>query len=695
MGSATQLAVVTWLVAPAAAFGPAAGDTDIGVGARWRFDLKAAADLQDSMFGSAPSKGWLGGDHVASFQLSGRKYLWVFGNSLTNLSGSGARREGDAMSTCNYFPARTCAMPTNTFALWEAPPVTVQDPTPAGLDFHISFDKRSGQATSTLWPPGWGGSGHSPKMPRCTGCSLWQAPTQLFRTNSQCVAAGADGVLKDKGGCCSALDRCTGYCCHKEFYFKATAGIASLDGEKLLLLSQMGKESRVMPENGETYATYAISVSNAGGGVSPRDWLYKVDRMPDTHVWPWSAKNETHQFFHAIVRARDQAATDIVYILGSMGKYRVLAKADLADLLNLDWEKMLFWAKGGTWKPYVGGMMPELQPLWRFSSTEVSLHWDDHLGGWLVPEVDRETRVIMFRVATEITGPYKTHLVGRLPKNVMHSNLSHWDVRAVKSHPELTSARCHWVLSMVLYWQSELTPPPEPGLHYFPRFLCISGGGAVTATTVAPTTPAPAPTTTPAPAPTTTPAPAPTTTRNGMILENPMMDHMPEPEEGDVDCSPEYLKRIEDNMACSDMGDGCHSCSKRAEWIVKHNGDTISAAYSIVAADFPHGCGAVLHCKSELAQLATMRLATQAWTLSSPRLGGSLISQAPVLAFVLSSALLALLGVTAGAVRSRRSRPADSRGSAAGIEAGASQGALLLAEAQAEVEGGAVEQSGL
>merc|ERR1719382_1710963 len=68
-------------------------------------------------------------------------------------------------------------------------------------------------------------------------------------------------------------------------------------------------------------------------------------------------------------------------------------------------------------------------------------------------------------------------------------------------------------------------------------------------------------------------------------------------------CNATVLRKIESALACSDMGDGCHTCRQRAQWIVRHNGRTLEVAYGIVAAEFPQGCGAVLQCKAQLAHM--------------------------------------------------------------------------------------------
>mmetsp|Transcript_59851 Transcript_59851/g.118650 ORF Transcript_59851/g.118650 Transcript_59851/m.118650 type:complete len:685 (-) Transcript_59851:43-2097(-) len=628
--------------------------------ARWVFNTTAAAELQDAVLGPAARQGWLGGDHISSFELGGGRYIWAFGDSMSNLTIGDAEPEGDALSVCNFFPAKNCAMPTNVFATWTGPvppgpigprdaPMQEEGP-PKLLQFHFSFDQRSGQPTSTLWPPGWGGSGHTPKRPTCKGCSLWQAPTQLYRSREQCAATGSRGVEKDKGGCCSSLSgACPGFCCHKEFYFRSTTGIASLAGDRIFLLSQMGKESSVMPAHGETYSTYGITVNNAASAASPADWQYTTARMPDTHVWPWSNVNETTQFFNAVVRAREQQQPDLVYLLGSRGKARVLARANLTDLMAFHWGNLQFWAEGRVWQPYSASLMPELLPLWEFRPSEVTLHWDERLGGWLVPEVDRETKVVLFRVGETITGPYRTHLVGSVPPTSLMPKLSNWDTLAVKNHPELATKTCQWVLSMVFFWQSTDTPPPAPGLHRFPRFLCVSGQSASTTTitslqqsTVTSTTVTDVPAAPPTDVPST-----PVRPDHGVVGPPP-----------NGVCTAEYLSAIQENMACSDMGDGCHTCRKRAEWIKRHNGRTLETAYGIVAADFPQGCGAIMQCKEQLsAQIAGLEKAWDERNRASMPVK-RLTSATPMMPLQGLCGLLAALLLTAAVVRisNRRNR---------------------------------------
>jgi len=142
-------------------------------------------------------------------------------------------------------------------------------------------------------------------------------------------------------------------------------------------------------------------------------------------------------------------------------------------------------------------------------------------------------------------------------------------------------------------------------------------------------------------------------------------------------------------MACSDMGDGCHSCRKRAEWIVEHNGVSIDAAYSIVASDFPRGCGMATRCKNQLSQLAIARAAQQAWDArdrlalaveraSNSGRGGSSFHQVPLFALSLAAAAATLVVVGALAVRSR------TRG------AGAAFGVVATEEEAASVSDGAL-----
>lgn len=409
-----------------------------------------------------------------------------------------------------------------------------------------------------------------------------------------------------------------------------------------------------MPAHGETYSTYGITVSNAAAAASPADWQYTAARMPDTHVWPWSKLNETKQFFNAIVRAREQQQPDLVYLLGSQGKARILARANLTDLLAFHWGSLQFWAEGRLWLPYKASLMPKLLPLWEFRPSEVSLHWDERLGGWLVPEVDRETKVVLFRVGETITGPYRTHLVGSVPKTSLMPNLSHWDALAVKNHPELATKSCQWVLSMVFFWQSTDTPPPAPGLHRFPRFLCVSGASTsgptngetpstMTITTVEQTTTT---VTTVTIAPATPPVDIPPAPVQQEPAHNPIIGPPP----GGV-CTPEYLTAIQDNMACSDMGDGCHTCRKRAEWIQRHNGRTLETAYGIVAADFPQGCGAIMQCKEQLVeQIAGLEKAWDARTLASMPVK-RLASATPMTPFQGLCGLLAAVLLTAALVR--------------------------------------------
>jgi len=551
-------------VLPAAAAEAAKGD--------WTFALRTAVDLQARLFGSAARQGWLGGDHGASFRLHGKRYLWIFGDTLTNSStaASSNPEEGESAG-CNYFASRRCAMPTNTFATWDG---STSD---SSLEFHMQYDRRSGEPTSFLWPPGWGGSGRTPKTPACNSCSLWKHPTVLHQTEEQCLASGAKGVQRDKGACCSTVSSaCPGYCCHDELYFRPMAGMTNAAGDRVLIMTNMGKESAVMPNQGWSYGTYAVSI-RTGGQQSPRQWEYSSARMPGTQVWPWTNWSTSKQFYSAMAEAREPEQPDLIYLLGMMGRSRILARANLSDVLDFRWERMQFLAAGRHWRYYAEGTdIPEVESLWSSRPSGVSLHFDPRLGMWLTPEVDSETKIIVFRVSASVTGPYKAWIVGRLPSDIVHSDLNRWDVRSVKNHPELVSSKCLWVLSIIFYWRSSDAPPPSPGLHYFPRLICVTGNY----------------------------------THHGKIVTpKPLSAEMMTPAPPAVNpCDPRELKKLEDTLACSDLGDGCHTCRQRAEWIVKHNSRSLREAYGIVAEEFPQGCGGILQCKEHL-----LANAQQAW----------------------------------------------------------------------------------
>mmetsp|Transcript_72269 Transcript_72269/g.139754 ORF Transcript_72269/g.139754 Transcript_72269/m.139754 type:complete len:597 (-) Transcript_72269:112-1902(-) len=531
------------------------------------FTTSAATKLQNALFGTAAMSGWLGGDHVSSFRINDGRYVWTFGDSLSNLTDDAIKVGPEATegATCNFFPARSCAMPTNTFAVWQS--------SSAGLRFNTKFDARTGRPTSIVWPPDWGGSGQKPKVPSCDSCSLWVPPTILGQKDASCVANGGQGVLLDKGSCCATKSSgCPGYCCHDELYFSEMTGTANSNGDRLLLLARLSKFSNVMPDKGKTFGTFAISVSNTRSSNSPADWDYRSSSMPGTTVWPWSQGHPPPQFFTAVSHAHAQSQPDLLYLLGTMGPYRVLARANMTNLLNFDWSRVEFWSKGLFWKPYgkeplENGSIPSLAPLWKFHSSEASLHYDARISKWLVPEVS--DKVIVFRVASVITGPYRMMLVGRVPEDVVGSDLSHWDVNSVKNHPELASEECHWVLSMVFHWKPTYMMPPVPGVHHFPRLLCVKadelhamGKGVST-------------------------------------LE----------QRGASVCTGDFVKRVQSNVVCSD-GDGCHSCHARAAFIATRKGKSLEEAYDNVAERYPQGCGQLAQCKAEVVRSLA---AGQAW----------------------------------------------------------------------------------
>jgi len=568
------------------------------------FTVESAMELQQMLFGCSVEEGWLGGDHVASFHLQGGRYVWLFGDSFTNRTAKGVKPEGDALAQCNYFPSRNCAMPTNTMATWD----NSSSSRSRSLKFHVRFDNRTGRPTSMLWPPDWAGLGRTPKVPTCRSCSLWAPPSVLHRSPEQC----ARGLAMDKGGCCSTVGKgCAGYCCHDELYFSTMAGIANQKGDKAFLLARMGKASKVMPQHGDTFGTYGVSIGNVR--KAPEDWTYESARMPGTHVWPWSHWNETMQFFSAISRAYATEKNDLVYLLGNIGRSRVLARADLNELLDLKWEAVEFWTEDLVWQPYRHSALaknpekakggPKLARLWEFDSPEASLHFDKRIDKWLVPEVRARERDIIFRMASAITGPYQRLVVGSVPADIVQSDLEDWDVRSVKNHPELASEQCLWVLSMVFHWKSEVSPPPLPGLFNFPRLLCVTGS-----------------------------------------LDELDKNFTSEPPSDG--CALEDVTNALGNRACG-LNSGCHSCQARAEFLAREEGQTLAAAYRIIAAQFREQCGVMARCAQKAAEAASF---LQAWDAALPgadsraarwrwRLGAGLLALPGLLAMALPVSL--------------------------------------------------------
>mmetsp|Transcript_138822 Transcript_138822/g.431864 ORF Transcript_138822/g.431864 Transcript_138822/m.431864 type:complete len:561 (+) Transcript_138822:105-1787(+) len=523
-----------------------------------------------------------------------------------------AAPEGDALAECNYFPSRSCALTTNSFATWDA--------SAPRLAFHTSVDERTGQATSTLWPPGWGSSGRTPKVPSCTSCSLWRPPTVLHRSPEDCDEAGpggGGGVRMDQGGCCSSPSGvCPGYCCNAELYFGTMVGVASDTGDRLFLAAQMGKASEVMPHQGRTFGTYGVSVRTAGASTLPEDWTYESDRMPGTRVWPWSNWNESTQFFSAMSRARASSQFDLVYLLGFMGRWRVLARANLTDLLDFRWRHVEFLADGHVWQPYTNSAIPALALLWEYHSSETSLHYDERVHKWIVPEVRARDKTVVFRVAPAIAGPYEEVVVGPVPMDALQSDPENCDVRAVKSHPEFASAGCPWVLSVVLHWRSQDTPPPKPGLHRFPRMLCVRGELSMAAT--------------------------------------PGRRVPPAGDAAGAACGPASLRTVVDGMACG-MDSGCHSCGSRAKYLVHTEGSTLQAACGTVAAQFPEACGALARCGAEQLRAAVL---LEAWAAGQGPGATALAAARPVFAPGKLAALVLLAALALAGLAARRRRRA-------------------------------------
>mmetsp|Transcript_29071 Transcript_29071/g.67622 ORF Transcript_29071/g.67622 Transcript_29071/m.67622 type:complete len:639 (+) Transcript_29071:52-1968(+) len=519
------------------------------------FHIQAASELQEVLFGSSARNGWLGGHHVSSFPTSKGGHVWMFGDSFMNVTTKKAKPEGDELAQCNYFPSRNCAMPTNSFA--------TRSRLGGPLMFHPTFDSRSGRPTSALWPPGWGSIGNVTKTPSCKGCSLWASPTLLSRSPEQCAAA-AQGLEMDKGGCCSTVAApCPGYCCHNELYFSGMAGMAHERRDEILVMARMSKGSKLMPRDGQTFGTYAVVISNAG--APPQEWTYSSHRMPDTHVWPWSDWDKTKQFFSAICAAEEPTQPNLVYLLGFMGHHRVLARANLTDLLNFTWSNVQFWGPQQTWCPYEKHeTIPKLAALWELESEEVSLHYDKRIGKWVVPEVRSSDKVVLFRLSSSITGPYRTLILGRVPNDAVLSELVHWDVGSVKNHPELASGNCLWVLSIVFYWKSQVTPPPQPGLHHFPRLLCVTGS-----------------------------------------LYHVRHSASKDPDDKatlPVKCTADVLQRIAGNLAC-DPSSGCHSCRARASHLQHSKSISLAESYRLVAVEFAEVCSAFSQCPRKVAAL--------------------------------------------------------------------------------------------
>lgn len=674
---------------------PAAGE--------WAFALSAAGKRQQSLFGSAARQGWLGGENPTSFRLKDNRYIWMFGDSLVNVT-SGSDRQAAAAATegsepasqCNFFPSASCAMPTNTFALWEGD-------SEEALSFHAKLDHRTLQPTSMLWPPGFGGAGRGPKEPSCESCTLWRDGTALGQTS--CAARGAR-VLEDQGGCCSGPagpGACAEYCCHSELYLRPGAGVVlnrSDGGEHVLIMAGMARSTMHMPDAGKVFGTYAVVVRNAGVQV-PIAWRYESAEMPGTEVWPWSEPDEIPQFHSAIAHGE---ADDKVYLLGSLGDAKVLARASLDGLIYLEWGTVEYLSSNGTWKPYdgAGDGVPALLPLWRSSFPASSLHFDSTIGRWCSFEARDDSESLVLRAAESLEGPYEAWDLGRLPEDLMKSPLNDWDIISVQIHPELAVEGCQWTLSLNMRWRPVGRSPPKPGLHNFPRLLCVSVRLAVPTTTTVPppTTTTVPPTTTPPPpttsAPTSTsPSKAKATTkvastatsmsekpvatlappfRDGLEdLEHASGDegkHGKHHENNDAKQLAEQLtghhkehhddeastrKTPEKNcevanitsmlgvMACNDTEGGCFTCSERAKWLVGQ-GQSMEAAYGWVVTEFPEDCGGIAPCMDELTQMNSLG---QAW-LRHPVVPPA---TAPLGAFRVSLGLLTafcLVGTSAG-----------------------------------------------
>lgn len=625
------------LAAAAATLAAAGG----GPHAPYSFELSGAGQMQDELFGRAARHGWLGGQGGASFGLRDGSYVWLFGDSFSNLTADGPKAQGGAAETpvagCNYHAASSCAMPTNSVAIWPSKKGLHDKKRVAPLDFHVRIDNRSGQPTSTLWAPGWGGRGRTPKTPACDGCSLWRrAETQALRRSlEECVAGGASGLQNDKGGCCSkGFPVCGGYCCKSELYFQPMTGVSSRTDGKVLVMANMGRQNSAMPEGGETYATYAIAVTNSLEAESPSAWSYTADRMPGTHVWPWSSPNTSVQFHSSIVFGHDEDQPDRVYILGLQGQSRVLARASLPELLRHDWSGVEFLCPpGDSWLPYTdGGDIPELHPLWESEAPEASLVYDESLGAFLAPEVDPTTKEVTLRVSPEAAGPYTTLSLGKIPSDVAKGGVDRWGVQSVHLHPELAGEGCDWVMSVVLRWTGDKSLTPPTGLNLFPRLVCVK-----------------------ADRPLTEPDAGVALVSQGAAVPRP------EPLSAGAapvvsECDEQRLQDLQNHVACSEDSDGCHTCRERVDWIVENNRRTLDVAYSVVAAEFPEDCSELLKCKEDLLRRTAAPKTQQAWAVHDG--GAEPSAYVSVLVKAGTAATAALAAVTLAARRAGRRGPA-------------------------------------
>jgi hypothetical protein len=432
-------------------------------------------------------------------------------------------------------------------------------------------------------------------------------------------------VQNSKGGCCSMeFPVCDGYCCKSELYFQPISGITSKLDDRVLILANMGKQSSNMPNLGETFATYVISVDNSTSSGPPASWRYTSERMPGTTVWPWSEMDSTVQLHYSILPARQKEFPDRVYLFGKQGASRVLARADLSDLLDYQWRRVEFLTAPGKWQPYTASEdIPDLHPLWKSTgSKEPSLYFDESLELWVSPEMDSRGKNIVARVSTSAEGPYAAWKLGRLPSDVAVPSIDRWDVSSVRMHPELSSDECKWVLSVILHWKDPMLPPPQPGLHAFPRLVCVKA--------------------------------LPTLSKAVKELEELKLQVATTDAAAAGGCTPQKLDEIQNRAACSEDSDGCHTCRERADWIVQNDARTPDVAYSIVAAEFPDDCSDVMLCKDELASLEELQ---QAWAVEKsighePDLAAKVAAITATSLFLAAAALFARRAAGSSAPRS-------------------------------------------
>ena len=203
------------------------------------------------------------------------------------------------------------------------------------------------------------------------------------------------------------------------------AGIASRDGKTVVLLAQ-----RILGGlNVEGTTAIVVDVT----GDDPTQWPYQTTPVP--------SRNGTLNWFSSIFFVKPEDLDDTeVYLFGHDstipgGRQTILARADLAQLVQHDWSALQYWQHTGWSDTYETS---EMKPL-NVPSWETTCHWSSELGVWFTFDTAPDDQISLW-TAVEVTGEWSSTVVYKIPgpfSGTMRNGS--WLCYAAKSHPELVA----------------------------------------------------------------------------------------------------------------------------------------------------------------------------------------------------------------------------------------------------------------